>query len=167
MNLYLYIPPNSAHPEGILKSLIYGRLRTYWKQNTYAKDFERMQQHLQTKLIDRGYTKEHLQPIFTTALTRIQTEQSQTNNKNNNNQTDTENRPLFFHLDYHPRGIQRQQIRAAFHNTLGTIFPNHQLIVAQHRLPNIRDRICKTKLTNVNNNNPSNYLEEHKYGDTT
>ena len=39
INLHLYIPPNSAHPPGVLKSMIYGNIRRYWLQNTYIHDF--------------------------------------------------------------------------------------------------------------------------------
>jgi hypothetical protein len=37
MNLFLYIPPHSAHPAGVLKSIIYGNLRRYWIQNSNTK----------------------------------------------------------------------------------------------------------------------------------
>ena len=30
MNLYLYIPPYSAHPSGLFKSIIYSTIRRYW-----------------------------------------------------------------------------------------------------------------------------------------
>jgi hypothetical protein len=39
MNLYLYMPPGSVHPGKMLRSLIFGRLRTYWLQNTHLRDF--------------------------------------------------------------------------------------------------------------------------------
>ena len=39
MNVFLYIPSNSAHPPGMIKSLIFGLLQTYYYQNTYKKDF--------------------------------------------------------------------------------------------------------------------------------
>ena len=39
MNLYLYIPPTSAHPAGCIKGTIYGLVRRYYAQNTFRKDF--------------------------------------------------------------------------------------------------------------------------------
>jgi hypothetical protein len=33
LNLYLYIPPLSAHPPSCFKGLIYGEIRRYWTQN--------------------------------------------------------------------------------------------------------------------------------------
>ena len=35
MNLYLYIPPSSAHPSGCIKGTIFGLVRRYHAQNTY------------------------------------------------------------------------------------------------------------------------------------
>jgi hypothetical protein len=40
MNLYLYLPPNSAHPPGVLRSTVYGCLRRYWFQNSRVADFQ-------------------------------------------------------------------------------------------------------------------------------
>jgi hypothetical protein len=37
MNLYLYIPPLSAHPHSCFKGLINGELRRYWIQNNPSK----------------------------------------------------------------------------------------------------------------------------------
>jgi hypothetical protein len=47
LNLYLYIPPSSAHPTSCLKGLIKGELQCYWLQNN-PKDFE----NLITKFIE-------------------------------------------------------------------------------------------------------------------
>jgi hypothetical protein len=38
-NLYLYIPPTSAHPKNMQFGLVYGRLRAYGLQNTDTADF--------------------------------------------------------------------------------------------------------------------------------
>ena len=40
MNLYLYLCPSSAHPPGVLKGLIFGSLRRYWRQNSDIKDYK-------------------------------------------------------------------------------------------------------------------------------
>jgi hypothetical protein len=39
MNLYLYIPPLSAHPSGMIKGLIYSAIRRYKRQNIDRKDY--------------------------------------------------------------------------------------------------------------------------------
>jgi hypothetical protein len=38
-NPYLYIPPHSAHPAGVVNGTIYGLLRTYYRQNSKYSDF--------------------------------------------------------------------------------------------------------------------------------
>ena len=39
MNLHLYIPPDSAHPRGMLRGLVFGRLRACYLHNTSRTDF--------------------------------------------------------------------------------------------------------------------------------
>ncbi len=34
MNLYLYIPPHSAHPPGMIKDAVYSLLRCYYEENS-------------------------------------------------------------------------------------------------------------------------------------
>ena len=39
MNLYLYLPATSAHPPSVIRSMIYGLLQTYYKQNTHREHY--------------------------------------------------------------------------------------------------------------------------------
>ena len=64
MNLYLYIPSNSAHPPSCLKGLITGELRRYWLQNSNK----------------RGHSLHDLIPIFHQAATTL----NHCNNLNHN-----------------------------------------------------------------------------------
>jgi hypothetical protein len=54
LNLYLYIPPSSAHPTSCLKGLIKGELQRYWLQNQ-RQDFE----DLVTKFIEQLHARGH------------------------------------------------------------------------------------------------------------
>ena len=71
MNLYLYLPRDSAHPPGALKGLIVGNLLRYWKQNTYIEDYIYITTMFLHRLIARGYTLEELHPLFVTASEHI------------------------------------------------------------------------------------------------
>jgi hypothetical protein len=158
MNLYLYIPPGSAHPRNMLRGLIFGRLRAYWLQNTYRKDFIRMATLLARRLIARGYILAQLMPLFIEAEARLANLQ-RTGPRNPDVQnaghsdataTETKTQPLFFHLQFHPRGIQRAQIRAAYNETLAPLLEqDRRLIVAVSRPRNLRDRVCSTRLPDI------------------
>jgi hypothetical protein len=70
MNLYLYIPPLSAHPQSSLKGLLYGELGRYWIQNNPSKFQEILCKFIQ-RLINRGHTLEQLTPILTHAAVTL------------------------------------------------------------------------------------------------
>ena len=77
MNLFLYIPTHSAHPKNTVKSLIYGLLHTYKRQNPNQKDFIQLANLLFKRLKVRGHQTNDLITNFKDALSRLQKQQSQ------------------------------------------------------------------------------------------
>ena len=63
INLFLYIPDFSAHPPGLQKSVIYGLLETYWRQNTKKEDFLSTTRFLFQNLIARGCKPDKISTI--------------------------------------------------------------------------------------------------------
>ena len=113
MNLYLYIPPCSAHPPTMIKGLIFGRLRAYYRHNTDKADYYRMACLLAQRLVDRGWSFSKIKPIFKEANDRI------TGIKIRKLKPKSNMRPIFIHTKFHPRAIQRNQFREIFDDTLG------------------------------------------------
>ena len=68
-------------------------------------------------------------------------------------------RPIFIHSTYHPRGIQRSDLRKIFMETLGQEIPN-PLIIAVSRPRNLRDRLCNSSLEYIEGCNPSDFIKE-------
>jgi hypothetical protein len=158
MNLHLYIPPNSAHPHGVLRSLVFGRLQACWHQNTEEYNFVKIAALLAQRLIARGYSKQILTALFVEATERL----THLDCKNQQGAITVEpaaaakdKKPIFFHLPYHPRGMQRTTIRKAFNASLQKVLPHRTLIVAASRPKNLGDRVCRTRLPDVPGNNPS------------
>jgi hypothetical protein len=171
MNLYLYIPPGSAHPKNMLYGLVYGRLRAYRLQNTNTDDFVKMSLLLGKRLCARGYSLATLLPIFKKAseklllLTRYQIlYRTPLLEPPPADTTVDEDKPLIFHIEHHPRGITRQQIRAAYSETIGPLITDRKLIIAVSRPKNIRDRVCSTRLHDIPGDNPSDHIDT---GDNT
>jgi hypothetical protein len=160
-NLYLYIPPTSAHPKNMLFGLVYGRLRAYQLQNTKTTDFTKMAVLLAQRLCARGYSLKMLLPAFRKASERLAKSDPRLqlfSNVEKPTETKSEN-PLMFHLKHHPRGISRQQVRAAYKETIAPLIPARNLIVAISRPKNIKDRVCQTRLPDIPGENPSDYIQ--------
>ena len=127
MNLYLYIPPHSAHSKKLFSSIIYSTLRRYWLQNSEWKDFKHISGLFYRRLIARGHKRYTLTPEFKKSLDLIneQTPFEDTDNmeppSKNKKQTeenkDSESKTIFFHMEYHPKGITNHAIQSAFKNT--------------------------------------------------
>jgi hypothetical protein len=139
LNLYLYIPPLSAHPHSCFKGLIKGELNRYWRQNSPV-DF----QELVTKFLERLHTSGHplekLYPLFTQAAATLDNpQQPRTNTATNNT--------LFIHWTHHPRGIQRNHIHQAYTQTLQAQDIHDNMIIAMSRPKNLRDVLTRAKLS--------------------
>jgi hypothetical protein len=117
MNLYLYIPPLSAHPPSCFKGLITRELCRYWLQNS----------------------PENFQEILCLSL-------DMSNNHKNTNNTNDDN-ILYIHNTYHPNGPQRNEIRNLYQKILEPHLDFNKMIVAISRPFNLRDILTRAKLT--------------------
>jgi len=105
MNLHLYIPPTSAHPPGVQKSLIFGNLQRYWKQNTYITNFIDIAKQFAHRLIARGYEKETIKKIFKEAAEKLD------NFAKGTKSTDD---TLYLHWMWHPRWVIVYSIKTLY-----------------------------------------------------
>lgn len=168
MNLHLYIPPQSAHPQGVLKSLIFGNIRRYWIQCTHPDTFKATTREFYHHLLDRGYTPESLKPIFVEAAMSLPNDRVDLIRCDSQSSTaklspSPDNR-LFLHWDYHPRDVGRQEIRQVYKETLGPLLERPplrigQLTIAYSTPKNLRRCLTKTQLEEPQGTNVSNTVE--------
>ena len=102
MNLYLYIPPVSAHPPSCFKGLIAGELRRYFIQNN-KEGFEAMLTKFIGRLLDRGHSLENILPLLLQAATNLDNHTPWIREKECKS-------TLFIHWPFHPKGLQRQHL---------------------------------------------------------
>ena len=160
MNLFLYIPPFSAHPPGVRKGLIYGTLRTYWKQNSKPTDFQHFTRLFYHRLLARGYHPHSTKQIFYEAAKQIEAAYTQ-RKPNHTDKTKNKTKRLneiYLHRQYHPKDISRSHIQNLFHTTcmtyneLGQGFDKYdglnidKLTVAYSRPKNLRDILIPSTL---------------------
>jgi hypothetical protein len=99
-----------AHPPGVLKSIIYGNLQSYWKQNMQQHDFIHVAGQFANHLVARGRNPDHIRELFLEVALTLSRQPTQQNGVDSRN-------TLFFHWEYHPHGISRQAIRQAYTET--------------------------------------------------
>ena len=153
-NLYLYLPPKSAHPSNYLKGLITGELKRYWSQNT-PDNFKEILASFIHRLLQRGHTISNLTPILLKAAITL----DNTHNlaAPNGNTTNT----LYLHWPYHPKGLQRQQIRCLYDTILKPTLPEYDNMQIAVSCPkNLRDLLTKTALNTTDSAIVTSILNE-------
>jgi hypothetical protein len=138
MNLYLYIPPSSAHPPSCLKGLIAGELRRYWSQNNPVT-FQNILVKFIQRLIDRGHTLENLTPLLYQASENLDANPRI-------QQTNEEQDTLFIHWQFQPHGLQRRDIRRLFDKILKPHLPYNKMQIAITRPKNLKDILTRASL---------------------
>jgi len=168
MNLNIYLPPNSAHPPDVIRSIIFGRVRAYFLHNSSSENFKTECFTLARNLMRCGWEWMSVKYHFTDAYNSLQ-KQGRYNllhqagrNRREKQAEQPNDKILVFRLPYHPRGIQRRQIRLAYQQSgLETIISNRRFICAQLRTVNLRDRVTRTALEDVPRANPSDFLSSN------
>jgi hypothetical protein len=147
LNLYLYLPPYSAHPPGVLKGTLFGLIRRYYAQNTYREDYVRMVRLLYHRFIQRGWKKEQIAPLIQEICTTLERPNTRLNPPP---ERQTNEKLLFIHLAYHPDDIPRKRIRALYDTYLAKTLKRRigitRPVIAYSRLSNIREHVTKARL---------------------
>jgi len=135
MNLYMYIPPLSAHPPSCFKGLIAGELRRYYLQNN-TENFKDILAKFIGRLLDRGHNIEDISPLLLQAANNLDRQPI-------NRATDTGQSTLYIHWTHHPKGPQRRDIRHIYNDTLKDILPYDRMQIALSRPKNLRDILTR------------------------
>ena len=155
LNLYLYLPPNSAHPPGILKGLIYGMVLRMHRLTSDKSSLTSNVIALYRRLRQRGYSPAVLRPIFLSAVFRSDKKQEQTKSTA---------KLLFLHLPFNPADPPASTWRHLFHKEIGEPrdriplsqlcgrygsrrrFGAHRFIVAYSRQPSLGNILSPRRL---------------------
>ena len=92
LNLYLYIPPLSAHPPGVISGLVLGNCHRIYTLVSKPEDQRRHLRNFYRRLLRQGYQQKTLLPLFNQAAVNSQhLPTSKITNMSNNAS------PTFFH----------------------------------------------------------------------
>ena len=166
LNLYLYLPPQSSHPPGVLSGLISGMIFRIYTLCSDPIDVRVRLQDFWNRLLARGYTAEKITTLFSKGIDNARNYIDPTAAT-----TMTEYVPnLFLHLRYHPQDPSPQVLQQAWRDTmalphnsppLATIpvrsretndnvpFGIDRLIISYHRPPNLGNMLSYRKLDNT------------------
>jgi hypothetical protein len=141
MNLYLYIPPLSAHPSSCFKGLLTGKTHHYWLQES-PSDFQNILCKFIEHLLQTGHDISNIPAIMEqAALTLVPP------NRNINKSTENNEDVLYIHRTYHPNRLQRPEIRNLYQKILEPYLEYNRMVIAISRPTKLRDVLTRAKLT--------------------
>jgi len=112
LNLHLYIPPHSAHAPGLLPGIVYCTLFRIHTLCSAEEDKDQRTRTFYYRLKARGYQAEKLLPLFQKAIERAKVYTGPAP------QASAAERPVFFHLQYHPQDPSPSVIQKAWRETV-------------------------------------------------
>jgi hypothetical protein len=144
LNLYLYIPPTSAHPSSCFTGTIVGHILRFWRQNPNLPNYRRLVAEFATHLESRGYTISDIEQAMLSAATKIDTRSNPA--VSNATPTAVAAKCLYLHWRYSTHGPDRQTLRHLYKNHLRVHDGFNEMIVAFSRPKNLRDLHTNTVL---------------------
>ena len=167
MNLYLYIPPHSAHPASCFKGLVFGILQRYWQQNTDRADFTKFAGLFFNRLLARGHAENDIAPLFRQAATHIDWKDKfpdlhiMKKTAKGKKRKDT----LYLPWRFHPTGTSTRVVRNLYETHLEGHTLKESLVVSQSRPRNLRDLLMSNTFRCVGDNEQVSYIFK-QYRDT-
>jgi hypothetical protein len=156
LNLYLYIPPISAHPTSCFKGLIIGKVSRYWHQNSSPVDFN-IPNNFILRLLHQGHLLEDLIPTLQSVAATID---NSLNHRSRHNTEHEKDETLYIHWKLHPKDVDTAKIRQLYNKTLQGHDNFTQMQIAMSRPKNLCNILCCTEIPSIPNNNASDILQK-------
>jgi hypothetical protein len=119
LNLYLYLPPHSAHPPGLLRGLIIGMVFRILRLTTHLSDARDDIKQLYFRLHNRGYQRTTLVPLFESAYSLVRRHlRSPPLNPLAAPAPDPLRNSVFFHVPYNRLDPSRRTLQLLFRECL-------------------------------------------------
>jgi hypothetical protein len=115
--LYLYIPPHSAHPPGVLTGLVMGQVLRIFRLCSRIEDMQRHIKNFHDRLIRRGYSHLDLLPLFEKAAKNAETflkKSDEDRAREKRKKIEENGKRIFIHLKYHPNDPNSSVIQKVF-----------------------------------------------------
>jgi len=130
---------------------------------SHTSDFTTVTQDFYCHLLNRGYKPEVLTPIFCQAAEEI-TARAKKTTASSSSARNTGERQTFLHWEYHPRDIQRHDIRTVYNEILAPIITApplgiQRLTIAYNNPPNLRRLLTRTQLREPTGQRVSSLVE--------
>lgn len=151
LNLYLFIPPSSAHPPNVRQSLVTGGIKRIMDLTTKQSDRKKSACAFFCRLHDRGYSRALLLRLFRNAFDAYRLASTQPKPEPDSDL----NSRVFLHVPFHPRDPPRRHLQQLFrriilqppgepyfanlHNFHGGYVGIDRITVAYHRQHNLRN----------------------------
>jgi hypothetical protein len=113
-NLYLYIPPHSSHPKGVLTGLIFGQVLRLRRLCSDHMDADNKIREFYKRLRRRGHEDDSLQPLFRRAEENAATYMNRSDEDKERLcklKKIASNKQIYFHLQYHPEDPPSRDIQ--------------------------------------------------------
>ena len=112
LNLYLYLPPHSCHPLGMIKGLIFGFAHRAHALCTTHSDKLPFLRKCYYRLLARGYQRDFIRPIFHEAIHVVFNKPTVTTKPL------VTKKSLFLHLTYNPINPKKHQLQQCFKTSI-------------------------------------------------
>ena len=165
LNLYLYIPPTSAHPPGVITGLVFGNVLRIFQLCSEEQDIADRLCTFFRRLRACNYSSQALLPLFNKAIDNAKTYIATNDTTRALRKRKLElaaKRRVFLHLPFHPNDPSSQEVQRLWRdfvshppgeaplstvpNDQGYPIPIDKLTIAYHRAPNFGNLFSVRKI---------------------